>query len=158
MRFDRETVDNVIGDIQPLLRKHWREIAHYPDIELDPDYPRYLAMEAAGVLRIYTARSSGRLVGYGIFSICPALHYKQSVQAVCDILFIDPEHRRGLGIAGALLSHCDSQLAAEGVQVVFQRTKARHSFGNLLEALGYELVDLVHARRLDRGSNLRTRR
>lgn len=158
LKFARETVDDVIGDIQPLLRKHWREIAHYPDIELDPDYPRYLAMEAAGVLRIFTARTSGRLAAYAIFGLSPALHYKGSLQATCDILFVDPELRRGLGVAGLFLAHCDSQLAAEGAQVVFQRTKARHNFGNLLEALGYELVDLVHARRLDRGSLIRTRR
>jgi hypothetical protein len=41
---------------------------------------------------------------------------------------------------------------------VFQRTKAKHNFGNLLEALGYELVDLVYARRLDRGSHIHSSR
>lgn len=158
LRFGQERVDEVIGDIQPLTRKHYLEIAHYPDIELDPDYPRYRAMEAAGVLRIYTARKDGRLVGYAIFALCPALHYKGSLQATCDILFIDPEQRRGLGIGGALLSHCDLQLAREGAQVVYQRTKAAHNFSNLLEAKGYTLVDLVHARRLDHGGIVRRRR
>jgi hypothetical protein len=66
------------------------------------------------------------------------------------VLFIDPTHRRGLGIGRALLAHCDAELTKEGVQVVYHRCKAAHDFGNLLEALGYELVDRTFARRLDR--------
>lgn len=153
MKFARETMEEVVGEIQPLLLKHWQEIAHYQDIALDPDYGRYAAMERSGVLRIFTARDSGTLVGYGIFCVAPGLHYRQSKQAVCDILFVDPEHRRGLGVASALLRHCESALNLEEVQVVYHRTKAAHDFGNLLERLGYELVDRTFARRLDRGRN-----
>ena len=158
LRFARETVGQVIEEIKPLIAKHYREIAHYQDIALDPDYARYRAMEALGVLRIFTVRVDGRLAGYAIFAVCPALHYKTSLQATCDILFIDPAQRHGLGIASSLLSHCDLQLGNEGVQVVYQRTKAAHDFSNLLAAKGYTLVDHVHAKRLDHGSDVRTRR
>jgi hypothetical protein len=151
VKFSREQVDDVIGDIQSLLVKHWQEIAHYTDIPLEPDFPRYKAMEKAGVLRIFTARSVGELVGYAIFVVAPALHYRSSIQATADVMFVDPDHRRGLGAGAALVRHCDAELAKEGVQVAFHRCKAKHDFGNLLGALGYELVDLVHARRLDRG-------
>lgn len=153
MKFARETVDEVIGEIQSLLVKHWREVAHFDDIPLEPDFPRYRAMESAGALRIFTARSTGELVGYCIFAVASALHYRSSLQAVCDVMFIDPTHRRGLGVGAALVRHCDSELTKEGIQVVYHRCKAAHDFGNLLEALGYGLVDRTFARRLDRGSN-----
>ena len=39
--FMRELAANVIEEIKPLLELHWREIAHYQDIELDPDWEFY---------------------------------------------------------------------------------------------------------------------
>jgi hypothetical protein len=47
-----------------------------------------------------------------------------------------------------LIEHADAQLAAEGVQVVFQHVKTAHNFGPLLERLGYEHVENVYAKRL----------
>lgn len=144
--FQKESVAQVIGEIEPLLHKHWHEIAHYKDIPLNPDWSRYIQVEEAGALRVFTVRKNEKLIGYCVYLLNKNMHYKDSLQALQDILFIDPEHRGG---GMKFLKWCDEQLRLEGVQAVYQHIKLKHNFGPMLERLGYELVDLIYAKRLD---------
>ena len=146
-----ETMETFWDDGLPLFEKHWREIAHYQDILLEPDADGYRRVEAAGMLRIYTVRKvpSWELIGYELVFVRPNMHYRSSLMASQDVLFLAPEHRKGrLGMK--LIDYADSMLRREGVQVVAQHVKAAHNFGPLLERLGYELQDLIYTRRLDR--------
>jgi GNAT superfamily N-acetyltransferase len=148
----RETWQSAYADAQPLLRCHWREIAHYPDIPLDVDAASYEQVEAAGMLRIYTARLDGKLVGYAAFIVSPSLHYKGSIQAKQDVLYVDPAHRGGT-IGARLVKFSDAHLAIEGVQVVMQHVKLSHPLlGRLLVLRGYEPIETLYAKRLDRNN------
>ena len=144
--YAREMVTAGEAEIRPLLVEHWREIAHYQDIELDPDWEFY---RAAKTVRVFTARDGGRLVGYGVFFVGPNKHYRRSIQAVQDLLFILPEYR-GRTVGPRLVKYCDEQLRAEGAQVVYHHVKCAHDFGPLLAHLGYERVEGIYAKRLDR--------
>jgi GNAT superfamily N-acetyltransferase len=146
----RETMDQVLGEIEPLLQMHFAEIAHFQDIPLDPDIGFYRRAEVAGGLRIFTARSDGVLIGYAIFFVRQSAHYRGSRQAMQDILFVAPE-KRGSTVGPRLITYCDNALRDEGVQVVYHHVKAAHDFSSLLKRLGYQLVDHIYARRLDHG-------
>lgn len=146
--FQREKADTLIEEIKPLLDLHWNEISHYPDIPLDPDYEKYIEIEKTGTLRCFTVRLDNKLIGYVIYFVCENLHYKSSLQAVQDILFIQPD-QRGILLGMKLLKFANDELRNEGVQVDYQHIKAKHNFGPMLERLGYELVDLIYAKRLD---------
>lgn len=146
MIFKREKTQDCFDEALPLLKSHWEEIAHYKDIPLEPDYEFYVAAENAGFLRTYTARSeSGELIGYAVYVVRHALHYKSSIQAHQDILFISKSHR---GTGGRFILWCDEQLKAEGVQTVYHHVKASHNFGRLLERFGYNVIDIIYGRRL----------
>ena len=144
--YQRETVAQVLDEIKPLLLKHWEEIAHFKDVPLDPDWDFY---QKSPAVRVFTARNEGQLIGYGVFFVAPNKHYKQSIQAVQDILFLLPEYRGGRN-GYRLIKFCDEQLKAEGAQAIYHHVKTAHDFGPLLTALGYELVDLIYAKRLDK--------
>ena len=148
MKYALETLEQVAEELHPLLEAHWREIAHFQDILLEPDWEFYAAMQELGRLRFYTARDGGRLVGYCVFFVNPNRHYKSSLQAAQDILFLHPGYRN-TGNGRALILFCDAQLRAEGVQAVYQHIKSAHDFSALLTSVGYDLVDLVYAKRLD---------
>ena len=150
-QYSRETLAAVrAAGIEALLVEHYHEIAHYPDIEFDPDWETYAKLEEAGRLHIFTARVAGELVGYSVHIVAPNLHYKRSLQAVQDILFVHPAHRRGF-VGYKLIRFADSELEAFGVQVSYHHSKATHpALGRLLERQGYELIDFLHGRRLDR--------
>ncbi len=147
--FARETLTDALwAEALPLLQKHWREVAHFQDIPLDPDRERYDAIDRSGLQRFYTARASGGLlIGYASFVVAANLHYQTSVQAVQDVVYIHPDFRGGTGYR--FIAWCDEQLKAEGVQAVYHHVKAAHNFGPLLERQGYDLVDLIYAKRLD---------
>ena len=147
IQFAQEPVQDVMDEIKPLLEMHWREIAHYQDIELNPDWEFYQTNPA---VRVFTARDNGILIGYGVFFIGPNRHYKQSIQAVQDILFIHPKYRGGR-TGYRLITFCDEQARAEGAQVIYHHTKIEHDFGALLEHIGYERVDFIYGHRLDKG-------
>lgn len=149
--YQRELVSDLWDEAWPLLEAHWREIARYHDIPLAPDRALYTQVEDAGALRCYTARQAGGLVGYAVFFVRQAAHYKTSLQAIQDVLYIDKASRGGLKAGVCLIRYAEEQLRTEGVQVVYHHTKRRNRLGQLLQHIGYELADEIYAKRLDQG-------
>lgn len=148
MRFKRETLAEVLDEVTPLLYLHYKEISADLDIPLEPDLVQYRTIEEQGALRVFTVREEdGSLVGYNILFLRNNLHYKSSLQALQDIIFIHPEKR---GCGARFIAWCDQQLKAEKVQSVYHHVKAKHNFGPMLERMGYELVDLIYRKRLDK--------
>jgi hypothetical protein len=147
-QFQREQLTaELCEELRPLLEKHYKEIAHYQDIPLIPAYEQYMKLDSMGMLRVFTAREeSGECAAYAIFFVKHNLHYSSSLQAVQDIIYVDPNKR---GFGARLIKWCDEQLKAEGVQVVYHHVKVAHNFGPLLERMGYQLVDLIYGKRLD---------
>ena len=148
MRYQTELVSGLWDEAMPLLEKHYREIARYKDIALDPDRAVYAAIEAAGKLRCYTGRDGGRLVGYAVFFLMTDPHRRTVLQALQDVLFIEPQSRKGLMAGVRLIRYAEEQLAAEGVQVVYHHVKLINRLGNLLGSIGYEIDGEVYAKRL----------
>lgn len=150
MRFYRiEYSDAFAREALPLLQKHDAEVSAFKDIPLDPDYAQYEIFQKSGMLRVFTAREGERLVGYSLYFVSMAPHYKGSKQAVQDILFMDAEFRKGSnGIR--FIRYCDDWLRTEGVQVTYQSTTMQGmDFGIVLERLGYRPLETLYARRLD---------
>ena len=138
-------------EAQPLLVKHWREIATHQDIPLSINRAFYERAEADGKLCILTARREGVLVGYAVFFIGPNQHYSTSLQALQDIFYVDPSVR-GAMIGARLIHEADRILREKGVQVVFHHVKTRHPIlGALLARKGYTAVETIFSKRLDRG-------
>lgn len=150
MRFQREKVSSsLIEELRPLLVEHFAESEHFKDIELEPNFDAYAQLDNAGMLRVFTVRVDKELVGYSILFVMPSYHYKNSIQAHHDVLFVKKDHR---GIGRSFIQFCDSELRDEGVQVVYQSVKLSANHGPLLQRIGYEPVDLVFYRRLDKGN------
>lgn len=147
MKFKEERFHDVYSEMKPLLEKHYLEIAHYQDIPLNVAESQYRQLQDMGVLKTFTARDEeNALVGYALFFVKHNMHYYTSLQAVQDVLYIDKD-RRGFGVK--FIQWCDEQLRLAGVQAVYHHVKEKHNFGKLLNRIGYDLVDLIYAKRLD---------
>ncbi len=148
VKYQREKFVDCIDELRPLLFKHWEEIARDKDIPLEIDEKTYYEMDFSGKLKIYTARNDeNKLLGYCAFFINYNVHYKSSLQAVQDVIYIDKEHR---GFGRDFIKWCDEQLKELGVQKVFHHVKVNKlNFGPMLQMLGYELADTLWAKRLD---------
>lgn len=144
MIYAEETLATALDDTKPLLVKHWHEIAWRQDkIPLDPDYVRYHKAEELKTLRIYTARKeSGELVGYALWFVSTLMHYKQTLCAVNDIIYVDEAYRGGVG--ARLLKFSELELKKLGVQVMSLHIKKILDWSPLAAALGFEHTESTH--------------
>lgn len=149
IKYSQEKIIDVYDDILPILRDHFSEVGHYQDIRLEPNISEYYSLEKSGNLKLYIARDDfdKELIGYAIFIIRPHLHYKSCLTAGQDIIYIKKE-RRGFG--EEFINWCDMQLKKLGVQVVYHHVKVRHDFSPALKRLGYEGIEKIWGRRLDK--------
>lgn len=98
------TIQNESGmtlhdEILPLIQAHWHEIGAYgEDVPLDPDWQNYAVLEVSGLLHVATARVDGKLVGYCVTLVAPHLHYKSTVFAINDLIYVLPEYRGRAGL------------------------------------------------------------
>lgn len=147
MVIGRERVDEVVGDILPLLFAHYAEVTPHPDIALEPDLGRYYDLEAANILRLYTARYRGDLVGYHTLVVGPSLHARNSLRATQDLYYVCESFRYG-AIGAQLLTYAEQSLKREGVDIIHQHVTARKDFGAILKRRGYVLVEWIYEKRL----------
>lgn len=143
--------EQLLAEMLPLLEAHWHEVAHYPDIPLEVDTAAYLAAQANGALRLYTVRENDAaelLRGYAVFFVRGNVHYASSIQASQDVIYVSPAARGSTG--ARLIRFAEQELRDDGVQAVYHHVKTAHNWGKLLERMGYEAVDVIYAKRLDR--------
>ncbi len=150
IELSRAAFVDVIEEALPLLRQHWEEISAYKDIPLNPNIDRYVELDGAGNLRIFTARVNGKLVGYGVFFLAYNAHYKDSLQAVNDILYVHPDYRNSM-VGLRLLRYCEASLREENVQLISYHCKVDHpALQAILNRMGYATVEVNCQKRLDR--------
>lgn len=138
-----EQLKDVLDDHgRALLKRHHAEIAlDQHEIEYAPDWARYEAMDKLGQLSIVTLRSAGTIVGYCVSQVLPELHYKTTLAATMDILWLDPEFRGHMG-GLRLMRAVERELRRRGVKRVYMGSKLHKDISPMLRAMGYVPVEL----------------
>lgn len=151
VEFDRENFVDMIDEAWPILQAQWFELNINHDIPLALNRDKYRANDEAGLIRIYTARIGGELVGYVCFIVSVVPRYDTSPpQALQDVIYVE-NSARGAGIGRGLVRYAEAALKAEGAQVVYHHVKVAHPvLRTLLESEGYEVAEWVLTKRLDR--------
>lgn len=146
--FAKETFEQLAPDIEPLLEEHWAELALWrDDIPLKADFPGYKRAYDAGMMRFYTVREDGALIGYALFVVVPRnLHYDHR-WARDDIIWIHPD-ARNFGVGTGLFEFFEADLAVDGPVVIMIETKAQHpALAALCQVRGYEDVGRLFGKR-----------
>lgn len=151
IEYAQERFADAIDEARPLLVRHWTEVARNKEaVPLDPNYDRYIKMEEMGLIRVYTARHMGAMVGYACYFVLPHLHYQQDLWAVSDILWLAPECRKGFAGIG-LLRFVEQSLREEKVSVMHTTGKVEHpALLAILERLGHKHIEFGCAKLLKR--------
>jgi hypothetical protein len=139
-RIQVERFSDILQEIHPLHEAHWIETEkHRHGLELNPDYPAFLARERAGSLIQFTVRSpSGELVGNLRMFLATSLH-TQTRYASEDTVYIKPEHRGGFTVM-ALLRFAEGCIRAVGITEIRFSTKHTNNVDALMRRAGYEPV------------------
>jgi predicted GNAT superfamily acetyltransferase len=141
--YQAELIRDVAPDVDELLKMHYEELTLNKDrVKLAPDWMRYVSMENAGALRIFTARENGELIGYSAFFVQAHIHYEGTIVACNDVLFLRPDKR--LGLTGVkLIKFSESELQRAGVNKITWHAKHNTPLIPLLERFGYRNEEVV---------------
>ncbi len=142
--FARENFNTMYPEMCPLLEEHYHEIAwNIEKIPLDVDVEKYSFLQEEGILLCYSLRDQGKLVGYAAFLKQYHLHYKSTLFAANDVLFIKEPYRKA-GIGSSFLNFCEEDLKCLGCQVIALRIKKCLDWTPLAQHLGFESIETTH--------------
>lgn len=145
--FQEEKIVDCLDEIKPLLEMHWEEVAINKDkIKLNPDYDKYISMEAAGCVYMVTVRDDNLLVGYFISFVVPHMHYKDHLFALNDILFLAPGYRGDYVTATGMFNAAEAQLKRVGVSVINLHMKTAVPFEALASYCGYDKIEYIYSK------------
>jgi len=146
IEFQQEFLSQVEAECQELIKLNWDETGT-SQIKLDPDWDAYYELESLGKFKVFTARSSNKLVGYFAVFIGINPHYKDHTFAVNDTIFLHKDYRKGL-TAVKLIKFAESCLKEDGVSVLHMHTKVDQPLDPILERLGFGLIEKVYSKHL----------
>jgi hypothetical protein len=136
------------SECQALIKAHWGAVAlDQGTIPLDPDWDLYRHMNAKGIVHLTTARQAGDLVGYAVYLLSTALHYKHLSIAEADVFWLGPAYRKGL--TGVRMMRCaEDSLRGIGVHKIFTKIKLHYDVGKVFEYMGHVPIERVYAKGL----------
>ena len=134
--FQKEPPEPFAREAVELFQKHYEEVAERQDvIALDPDIIRYKRLYKANAMEIHTARDDGKLIGYSIWFVTNHIHYKQSVTASSDVVYISPDYRKGM-FGYKFLKWTTEEIKKRDPQRIIFHIKPFLDFGKIVERLG----------------------
>lgn len=136
--FDEEYFsDELIQELSFLTELSWKEAACAPDSTYDPDWEKYTQLNEMNILRLFTVRMEGLLVGYLTFIVGPTLHSRNVMHALHDSMYI-LKHNRKNGTAKNLIIYAEDKLKQDGVNTMVMTVMIHRDFSVTLKQLGFK--------------------
>jgi hypothetical protein len=148
IKYQQEFVSQVEEEIKPLIAAHWEEVEVYQnEIKLNPCWESYYGLELQGNLKVFTARSEERLVGYFVAVVSPNIHHKTHLFALCDIVYLHKDYRKGLtGVK--LIKFAEGCLRLDGVSVLVISSKVQSPLRRILTWLKFKPSECSYSKYL----------
>lgn len=145
--FHIERFSDVYDEMYPLLVEHYDEISQHKEqgIPLEPQANVYQARDDAGQLLMVIARDAGRIIGYFVAIIAPALHYQSCLTCSPDIFYVKQEYRRD-GTAAAMFQFVERELKRRGVRAWMVGSKVAHDVTKLFEHLNFKPFEVTYVK------------
>ena len=141
-----ELTPDLVEEALPLIQAHWEEVNANDKYEINPDWYQYFELQVAGMLKVFTARYDGELVGYMSWFVSLSMHKAGVYVANEDALFVK-KTKRGM-MAGMKLIKFSEEFLRENTKAntFVLRVKTTHDFGKYLTRLGYGLKEMIYAK------------
>lgn len=139
-----EPVLKVKPEMEPLLEDHYQELTlHKEKIKLDPDWDLYNKLEENKQFYLLTARDeeTNQLIGYSAWFVKPHIHYKNTIVASNDVLFLHKDHRQGM--TGIRLIKYSEQEMKKYAHKITWHVKGEPDFRPILHRMGYIDEDVI---------------
>lgn len=145
-----ERFSDILPEIRHLVARQHEEVGR-DYLPFAPDWDRYFALERAGSLSIWTARTleSGVLVGYVVWIFLRGLHSVESIFADADLVYLAPDYRDGM--TGYKLVKSAVAAVKPRSNIVRVETNDLYEGGRmgvLLKRLGFQRIGSVYVFRI----------
>lgn len=147
MYFELESFEECVEEIKPLIDAHYSEVEFYQDkVKLSVNYELLAQLDKLDMLYMFIMRNDeGKLVGYNVFSVAKAVHYKDHYYATNYTVYIDPEYRHTHHTVD-FFNYCEKFLKEDDVSIVHYQMKTNKTFSTLMNNLGYENTEAVYTK------------
>ena len=141
IKYQQEFLDNVRDEALALIENHFSEVYPARDVyDLDMDWDTYAKLEELGMLKIFTSRDEGKLIGYLWVIVSPNIHSKGNYTACDDGLFVASSHR-GKSVAVKLIKFVEKCLKEDGFKTFHLVGTAEKPIDSLVERMGYKQIE-----------------
>jgi hypothetical protein len=143
--FQKEAPEPFTQEAMDLFQKHYEEIAERTDvIVLDPDLKRYNNLYSQNMLEIHTIRDDNKLVGYSLWFVMNHIHYKNSLTANSDVLYISPDYRKGM-LGVKFIKWSLEEIKKRNPQRIMFHVKPFMDYSPILERLGANYFEKTYS-------------
>jgi hypothetical protein len=143
--FQKEAPMPFADEAMKLFKDHYDEIAERTDvIELDPNMEQYDVLFKKDMLEIHTIRDDGKLIGYSLWFITNHIHYKKSLTASSDVLYISPNYRKGM-LGYKFIKWTTEEIKKRNPQRIIFHVKPFLDYGRLLERIGGNFFEKIYS-------------
>ena len=134
-----ESLLKIVDELPPLFVLYGKEHAKSP---IDPNWSALLPMAANGVLRTFTARYGGALVGFAFSVVGPHLMHASTPHGITNAIWLSPAYRQGLNGYRFLKGNRDYllQIGCKRLYIGFDIEHQRQAV--LYKRLGYKLEEM----------------
>ena len=144
LTFQPESWSSIAEEIAPYAEQQWREMSTDQDLfRIDMDWDRYAAWDAAGNLLAFTARDSGRLIGWHLSLIGTHPHYKNIIMGMQDTYYLLPEYRSIPTLGIRIFLEMGQAAKARGARKLIGNTKSYADKSSVFERLGWRKEGLI---------------
>ena len=141
--FQSESIEAAWDEAIPLMvENHFETGIESKHSRFSPNRAQFERLDELGFLRVYTARKSGKLVGYSVFLVMPPLNYPDDLFAICHVAYVSPEIR-GTFSSGKYFIWVEHQLEREGVTDIGRQSTERFDVSETYKNFGYVKSETV---------------
>ena len=145
--YQQETLVTFLPESKPLFDKYYAEVA---ELQIPQGFNAefYWHLDSRNRLKIYTIRDNGKLIGFSFWVLFYPPHYKTSLTATSDMIFVLQEYRKGL-FGYKFLKHSLNEIKKHNPQRILVGVKPNNDFGKILERLGAGHFETVYSFKLE---------
>lgn len=138
--YTQEFLFAIEPDIEALAKQHYVEINHNPMLSVPKfDKEVFRNLERMDMLRIFTARESGELVGYLVVVISPDFNI-QGNQIPEEVGFYVHKSYREKGVGNSLLNFSEQCLKDDGHKTLVMSSTNKNPVDDFYKSMGYKEI------------------
>jgi len=139
VKYQQEFLSHAEAEVTPLAELEWEESGH-PTEPLVIDWDTYFKLEEAGLLKFFTARADGKLVGYFVVVITSPLTTKGELVASYEAVYVDKGYRKSM-VARRLFKFVEECIREDGIYRVIASSSVKNPIGKFLNRMGYSEIE-----------------